>query len=200
MELADLDQLEFASWKNPWAVFDDEAQDHDPDLDKVLTLRRLLETVSEADRRVELAIETKHPTRYAGLVERHLVDLLDRFGLASPSAGEPSRVRVMSFAPTGLRRVHALAPDVPTVLLFRRMPLRFRDGSLPPRVYAAGPAIEIVRAHPGYVARVHDAGHEVHVWTVDDPTDVDFVLGLGVDAIITNRPRHVVAQLARKRA
>ena len=36
MELADLDQLEFASWKNPWAVFDDEP----PDLSKVLTLRR----------------------------------------------------------------------------------------------------------------------------------------------------------------
>ena len=33
MELADLDQLEFASWKNPWADLDDEAPDRDPDLD-----------------------------------------------------------------------------------------------------------------------------------------------------------------------
>src|ERR1700743_1001595 len=38
MELADLDQLDFASWKNPWAALDDEAADRDPDLDKVLTL------------------------------------------------------------------------------------------------------------------------------------------------------------------
>ena len=75
MELADLDQLEFASWKNPWAVFDEP-----PDLAKVLTLRRLLETVAEADRRVELAIETKHPTRYGGLVERRLAELLAEFG------------------------------------------------------------------------------------------------------------------------
>ena len=81
MELADLDQLDFASWKNPWADLDDEAPDRDPDLDKVLTLRRLLETVADDDRPVELAIETKHPTRYGGLVERRLVELLARVRL-----------------------------------------------------------------------------------------------------------------------
>ena len=47
----------------------------------VLTLRRLLTTVIDCGRPVGLAIETKHPTRYAGLVERTLAKLLDRFGL-----------------------------------------------------------------------------------------------------------------------
>src|SRR3954466_12527274 len=61
MDLADLDQLEFASWKNPWAALDDEVPDRDPDLDRVLTLRRLMETVAAADRPIQLAIETKHP-------------------------------------------------------------------------------------------------------------------------------------------
>ena len=46
----------------------------------MLTLRKLLETVADYDRRVELAIETKHPTRYGGLVERRLVELLRDFG------------------------------------------------------------------------------------------------------------------------
>src|SRR5512142_2111617 len=64
MELADLDQLDFASWKNPWADLDDERPERDDDLDRVLTLRKLLETVRDYDRRVEIAIETKHPTRY----------------------------------------------------------------------------------------------------------------------------------------
>jgi len=41
-ELADLDQLDFHSWKNPWADLDDEAPDPDDRLDKVLTLRTLL--------------------------------------------------------------------------------------------------------------------------------------------------------------
>jgi glycerophosphoryl diester phosphodiesterase len=141
-----------------------------------------------------LAIETKHPTRYAGLVERALVDLLRRFGLDRPGQNGPM-VRVMSFAATSLRRLRTLAPEVPTVLLFRRVPLRYRDGTLPPRVFAAGPAIEIVRAHPGYVDLVHENGHEVHVWTVDEPADVELCQRLGVDAIITNRPRRVRQQV-----
>ena len=101
----------------------------------------------------------------------------------------------MSFAPTSLRRIRTLAPEIPTVLLFRRVPMRYRDGSLPPRVFAAGPSIEIVRAHPGYVDLVHEQGHQVHVWTVDEPADVQLALRLGVDAIITNRPRRVLKQM-----
>ena len=69
MELAELDQLDFASWKNPWAELDDEAPDRDDVLDRVLTLRTLMEAAADYDRRIELAIETKHPTRYGGLVE-----------------------------------------------------------------------------------------------------------------------------------
>ena len=51
MELAELNQLDFTSWKNPWADLDDEAPDRDPERDGVLTLRRLLETVAAYDRR-----------------------------------------------------------------------------------------------------------------------------------------------------
>ena len=68
MNLAELDELDFASWKSPWSELDDEAPERDPLHGKVLTLRKLLETVADYDRHVELAIETKHPTRYGGLV------------------------------------------------------------------------------------------------------------------------------------
>jgi glycerophosphoryl diester phosphodiesterase len=47
------------------------------------------------------------------------------------------------------------------------------------------------------VARAHAAGNQVWVWTVDEPADVEFVLGLHPEAIITNRPRAVLD--ARKR-
>jgi glycerophosphoryl diester phosphodiesterase len=72
---------------------------------------------------------------------------------------------------------------------------RHRDGKLPPGVGIAGPGIRILRAHPEYVAWAHREGHQVHVWTVDDPADVELCALLGVDAIITNRPRSVLAQL-----
>ena len=42
------------------------------------------------------------------------------------------------------------------------------------------------------MARQHRRGHEVYVWTVDDPADIDLCLELGVDAIISNRPRAVL--------
>jgi glycerophosphoryl diester phosphodiesterase len=106
-----------------------------------------------------------------------------------------SRVVVMSFAPTALRRVKLLAPDVPTVLLMERMyPVR-REGMLPAGVPIAGPGLHLLRADPGFVERAHARGHRVYVWTVDDPADVRFVLDLGVDTVITNRPGAVLAQL-----
>lgn len=194
LELAELADLDFGSWKAPV----DEDQDaliterfEEPDLERsrVLTLETLLDMVLASSRPVELAIETKHPTRYAGLVERELVTLLRRMG----AVGHPgaSRVRVMSFAPTSLRRVQYLAPTLPTVLLMERVPRRYRDGSLPPRVPIAGPAIDVLREHPAYVARVHAMGGQVHVWTVDEPADIELALELDVDAIITNHPRRV---------
>ena len=101
MDLADLDSLDFASWKNPWADLDDEAPDRDESLGKVLTLRKLLETVADYERPIEIAIETKHPTRYGGLVERRVVEMLRDFGWDRP--GAPARV--MSFSFTALQRV-----------------------------------------------------------------------------------------------
>ncbi|WP_425581665.1 glycerophosphodiester phosphodiesterase [Streptomyces stramineus] len=194
LELADLAALDFGSWKG-------EATDREaPDLDAtaVLTLERLLELVADAGRRVELAIETKHPTRWAGQVEDRLLTLLDRFGLTKPPTGEPPAVRVMSFSARSLHRVQAGAPAVPTVYLMQFLSPRHRDGRLPAGVGIAGPSIRIIRKDPGYVERLHRAGNQVHVWTVNDPADVELCARAGVDAVITNRPKQVLSQLGRR--
>ncbi|MEV4870624.1 glycerophosphodiester phosphodiesterase [Streptomyces syringium] len=193
MELSVLSALDFGSWKGQ--ATDTEAPDRDST--SVLTLERLLELVADAGRPVELAIETKHPTRWAGQVEERLLDLLGRFGLAAPPAGQPSPVRVMSFSARSLHRVRAAAPALPTVYLMQFVSPRHRDGRLPPGVRIAGPSIRIIRNNPGYVARLHRAGHEVHVWTVNDQADVELCARLGVDAVITNRPKAVLSQLGR---
>lgn len=193
LELAELTKLDWGSWRDTWDDFED-PEIPDRDRSQILTLKRLLEAVRDVDRRVEVAIETKHPTRYAGLVERTLVALLDRFGWA----GATSPVRVMSFSQVSLRRMRDLAPDLRTVYLMERVPIRFRNGSLPPYVPIAGPSIDIVRAHPSYVERVHARRHEVHVWTVDRTEDIELCRDLGVDAIITNRPRRVLELLDRR--
>ncbi|MDT9701686.1 glycerophosphodiester phosphodiesterase [Streptomyces sp. P17] len=203
LELADLAALDFGSWRKgePWRNRveepDWEVRPEDPQDTSVLTLERLLELVADAGRPVELAIETKHPTRWAGQVEERLLHLLKRFGLDSPASAAESPVRVMSFSARSLHRVRAASPTLPTVYLMQFVSPRLRDGRLPAGVRIAGPSVRIVRNHPTYVERLKRAGHQVHVWTVNEPEDVDLCVELGVDAIITNRPRAVLRQLGR---
>ncbi len=195
LELAQLERLDWASWHT--APGDPEEPDRDNG--RLLTLRRLLDTVRDSPRSVSVAIETKHPTRYAGQVERRLVQMLDDYGWSRGQDGAPPPVRVMSFSPVALKRVRRLAPQIPLVLLVeRRLRHRYRDGALPRGVETVGLDVAIVRRHPRYVERLHAGGRLVHVWTVDRTADVELCVELGVDAIITNRPRHVLELLGRE--
>lgn len=200
LELEQLQQLDWESWKHPWRDLDDESDDEPAAPGAVLTLDSLLGTVRDWRRPVDVAIEAKHPTRYAGLVERRLIELLNRYGWAHPRRGARSPVRVMSFSWLSLRRCLDLAPALETVYLMDRVPLLYRDGSLPAGATAAGPSIEIVRAHPGYVARAHAAGHAVHVYTVNRKADLDLCGTLGVDAVITDEPAKALERLTASSA
>jgi len=196
LPLSELEQMDFGSWKDGWDD-DDEPDLDDPDRRQVLTFERLLRLVRDADRRIELFVETKHPTRYGGLVERRLVESLRRYDLLRPSNGQPSQVSLMSFSEVALRRMRRMASDLPLVYLMERVPVIYRAGALPRGVSVAGPSIDVVRKYPQYVRRVHEGGGRVFVWTVDDPSDVELAHEAGVDAVITNRPHAVLQQLGR---
>jgi glycerophosphoryl diester phosphodiesterase len=191
MELAELNELDIASWKNPWADLDDEAPDRDESLDRVLTLRRLLEMVADYDRRIEVAVETKHPTRYAGLVEKRVVEMLRDFGW--DRAGTPARV--MSFSYTALQRVERLAPEVPLVQLIDHAGywpmLRRAIG----KDWIVGPGIDELREHPKLGTRLARSGHDIHVWTVNTEADLELCLDLGVKVVITDRPKEILRLL-----
>ena len=66
MDLAELDGSTSLPGR-PRADRDDEAPEGDEAPDKVLTLGKLPETVVDDERPFQLAIQTKHPTRYGGL-------------------------------------------------------------------------------------------------------------------------------------
>src|SRR5690554_204338 len=55
------------------------------------------------------------------------------------------------------------------------------------------------RASPGAVARTHNAGNELHVWTVNNAASMSRFIDMGVDNIITDRP-DVLADLLEQRA
>jgi glycerophosphoryl diester phosphodiesterase len=191
MDLAELDSLDFASWKNPWADLDDEAPDRDETLDRVLTLRKLLEVVADYDRRVEIAIETKHPTRYGGLVERRLVEMLRDFGWDRP--GGPARV--MSFSYTALQRVQRSAPDVPLVMLIEKAHHWPMLKAVVGDDWILGPGIKELEDHPKFARRMVRSGRDIHVWTVNTEAELELCQELGVKAVITDRPAYLLELL-----
>ena len=194
--LEQLKQYDFGSW---WTTWDgDEAPEVDDERGSVLTLERLLELISDADRPVGLAIETKHPTRYAGYLEKRVVETLQRFGMARPRRDGNARVWVMSFSEIALRRMRQLAPGVPAVFLMERVPLRCRNGWLPYNAAVSGPSMEIIRKHPEYVDRLRSYNKRVLVWTVDRMDDLDLCIDLEVDAVVSNRPGAVLNHLRHR--
>lgn len=187
LELADLEALDFAVARG---AVPELPADRGPR--GVLTLDALLSLLCDAARPLEIAIETKHPTRYAGRVERRVVDTLRRFAVIPGATRQRVVARVMSFAPVGLRRVRERAPELSTVLLVDGWPPRWSWHAgvrvVPGRPDTVGPSIDLIRERPQLVGWCHRAGLRVHVWTVNDDADVVLCRDLGVDAVITDRP------------
>ncbi|MEV7522348.1 glycerophosphodiester phosphodiesterase [Streptomyces sp. NPDC091371] len=173
MTYEELAALDFGSWKGA---------EHAGA--RVLLFEDLLKEALAAPRPVGLAVETKHPTRAGGRLEAELVRMLREYGLADGASG---RVEVMSFSRNALTRMNRLAPGLPAVYLIERTVRPPR----PPFATHAGPGIDLVRRDPGLVGRLKAKGLAVRVWTVDEPEDVELCVRLGVDTIITNRPRDV---------
>jgi glycerophosphoryl diester phosphodiesterase len=128
-----------------------------------------------------------------------LVALLDRLG-----AWE--RVCVGAFSDRRLRRVRALGhgractsmgPGAVAVArvasLSGRMP---RQGADCVQVPIRRGRIPIVTV--GFVRAAHRAGLHVHVWTVNEPATMHELLDLGVDGIMTDRPRALRDVLAAR--
>lgn len=192
--LAQLEELDFGSWHRPYV--EELSVEHT----RLLTLERLLTALRDWGRPVRLLIETKHPSRYGGEVERRLVGMLARFGLAEPVAGDPLRVTVMSFAAFALRRIRVHAPALPTVYLLEMLPPVVRKGRLPFGARIAGPGVALLRTRPALLPTFRAAGSQAYVWTVNDDADLDLVLAQGADGIITDRPRFVIDRLGRRGA
>ena len=207
LQLDELEQFRFGARRSTprsrWAGDEITALRDEPDVESglVLTLERLLEYVTATPGTVRMAIETKHPTRHARKVEEALVACLERFGLlrnGSPVewAGKPA-VRMMSFSQMAVRRMADLAPGVPTVQLIGKRLRPVRRELLSGGMTAVGPGISLIRSDPDFVAAAHAVGKEVHVWTVNNPADMDLVRDLGVDVIITDHPEDLFRRLGR---
>jgi glycerophosphoryl diester phosphodiesterase len=106
------------------------------------------------------------------------------------------RTCLSSFSHSRLSRIRRILPDVTTSASAREaaaarfLPLPLLRAGLRPRgqclqVPARRGPIDVIT--PRFVRRAHALGLQVHVWTVDDAHEINRLLDLGVDGIITDR-------------
>lgn len=130
------------------------------------------------------------------------------------AAGVESRATIQSFDWRTLREVQRTAPEITTVALTEADPALLADGlwtaglrlgdfdgSVPAMVAASGaqvwsPDFEALDA--ASVRDAHARGLTVVPWTVNEPADIDAVLAMGVDGIISDYPERVLAATARR--
>lgn len=154
----------------------------------------LMEELLTAWPDVRVNIDLKHEASVALLadvIERTATH--DRVGVASFSGKRLERFRRL----TAGRVCTAIAPlDIAR--------LRGASFGLPAGRFAGGCAQVPVRQGPllivdlRFVTGAHRVGMPVHVWTIDDPVEMDRLLDLGVDGIMTDRPSVLKEVLVRR--
>ncbi len=159
---------------------------------EVLTLDELFDLVAAARNRgvdVVAVVETKHPNPRGHAVEEALIGKLRERGWT----GADAPVRMISFDPEAVAILARELPDLPRSQL--EFPAVWLDGVAAP---AISPWLGMIRREPERVTRAHEAGLEVHVWTVNEPADIDYCVEIGVDAITSDHPDRVLARLASR--
>jgi glycerophosphoryl diester phosphodiesterase len=186
LTVAELKLIDFGSRSVP---------DPEPEQRELVTLRELMIMVRDARRDhvpVSLVIETKHPNDRGREVEERVAAMLAEFGWDQPGAP----VRLLSFSVKAMRRFGWLLPGLERTLLIEDDLGRWRDGKLPDGVRVVGPDLALIKEDPEFVNRTLRRGHQVHVWTVNEPDDIRFCRDLGVTGFTTDDPERVAAVLA----
>jgi glycerophosphoryl diester phosphodiesterase len=156
-----------------------------------------LEEVLDAFPGVVLNLDIKQTAPEVEPYEQELARLLHRWGRTDD-------VIVASFSDDATRVFHRFAPDVaisPGVRVAQEIWLAMREGAEPGRFpHSALQVPPDLRGVPvverEFVGRAHEMGLAVHVWTVDDPAEMERMVSLGVDGIMTDRPSVLARVLA----
>ncbi|MBK6886103.1 MAG: glycerophosphodiester phosphodiesterase [Tetrasphaera sp.] len=99
-----------------------------------------------------------------------LASLRSALGPQLATAAGPRGVAGLRFTPGVLSRLlHSSAPVL-------QIPLITQVGGRPVRIFTEG-----------LLQRAHRLGKHVHVWTIDEPTEMERLLDLGVDGLVTDR-------------
>lgn len=171
MTLAQLKKLDFS---NRMAAYAGE---------KIPTFEEVLALVKPTGMRINIELKTnaENPN---GLEEatHALVRQYDMQG----------RVMYSSFNHYSLLQIKKIAPDVPCGILYSNKLALPWNYARELGMDAVHPAFRTVN-QPDYMTLCHEAGIINNVWTVNDKKDIQAMLDVGVDGIITNHPDLAIA-------
>lgn len=140
----------------------------------VITLDELLEIALNGKQ--DLLIETKHPTKKRGRIEREVIALLKTKETEIQSAG--IRIIVMSFSLFAVQRIRAQYPDVAKVVKYVIPALVSREKNL---------VIEIgMLRRYSWLLRLNKADC-ILVWTVNSRRNLHWVASREIYGVITDR-------------
>jgi glycerophosphoryl diester phosphodiesterase len=168
--------------------------------DTELRVPALREVLSEFPR-VPLNLDVKRTAPEVEPYEAALARLLREFGRAAD-------VIVASFHDQATSAFAAQAPEIctsagtaATALFYRAV----REGDDAAAAAAVGrhvalqvpPTFQSVTVvDEGFVAAAHRAGAAVHVWTIDDPAEMERLVAIGVDGVMSDTPTALARVLA----
>jgi glycerophosphoryl diester phosphodiesterase len=158
-----------------------------------------LAEVAEAFSATPLNLDIKRTAPQVVPYEQLLADEIARLDLTD-------RVIVASFHDSAIQEFRRVAPHVMTSAATTETANFFfsiQDGGdavVPPAVAFQVPATfeQITVVNELFVAKAHEAGIAVHVWTINDVDEMHRLIDLGVDGIITDRPSALVAVLKER--
>lgn len=108
-------------------------------------------------------------------LEQRVVDIVEKHGMSN-------QIMVMSLKPDGVRKMKRLRPTWKCGVL-----LSVSVGNIQ-KIEADFLAVNARFATRSLINKLHQAGKEIYVWTVDDPVSMSLLMNRGVDGLITNRP------------
>lgn len=164
------------------------------------TIPTLREMLDEFPDRL-LNIELKPTQRQTGKLELAVAALLEEYGRTDD-------VIVVSFLDHSLELFKAIAPDVHTATATGNAGA-FWASSQDPLPGAPNPryvALQVPQVFNGiqvlsadFIADAHANGLAVHPWTINDPAEMESLLDMGADGIMTDRPTEL-ERIIRKRS
>jgi glycerophosphoryl diester phosphodiesterase len=158
----------------------------------------LLEEVLDAFPGTVLNLDIKQTAPAVAPYEQALAELLRRFGRSDD-------VIVASFLDAATDAFSTFAPDIPTsagTVAVAAFVQAVKAGETPPAMRHVALQVparygDITLVDQSFVDVAHEEGLAVHVWTIEEETEMEDLCRLGVDGIITDRPSALAKVLDR---